>query len=160
MRPLPDLTALDQQPSVWDQSTDDWNGIFANEFSGIDAQQQAANQTSAQIFPAMDPISAGIDALSGALDTAGQILDLLSGDLDAVNLDPIITDYQAADLQLDSSLAGQSLDFTGAATALLSNIEVVSASVAQFFDQYLWIDVDQMWLDLEQVWGDVFGFSL
>ena len=43
MRPLPDLTDLEQQPSVFQQGTDDWNSIFANEFAGMTGEQAGAD---------------------------------------------------------------------------------------------------------------------
>ena len=123
MRPLADLTPLDTQPTVWDQSTDDWNGIFANEFAGIDSQQAAADGESPGLFAGMDPISSAIDGLSSALDLAGSVMDLLSGDLDAVNLDPIITEYQGYDSALDSGLNNFAIDQGSILNGFLSDLQ-------------------------------------
>lgn len=105
MRPLPTLTDLTEQPSVFDQSTDDFNAAFANEFTGTSTQQAVLDQGTPEVLQAMDPISQAIDAIGSALDAAMSVLDLLSGDLDAVNLDPEILNFQAADKALDDSIS-------------------------------------------------------
>lgn len=123
MRPLLDLTPLDTQPAVWDQSTDDWNGIFANEFSGIDSQQAAADGESPALFAGMDPISSAIDGLSSALDLTGSVLDILSGDLDAVNLDPVITQFQGYDSALDNGLNNFAIDQGSILNGFLADLQ-------------------------------------
>lgn len=137
MRPLPDLTALNPSPSVFDQSTDDWNSIFAEDFAGMASQQQAADAQSSTIFPAMDPINAAIDALGGLLNDATDILGLLSGDLNTVDLTPEITNFQAADSALDAGLSDVVFDFSGAVTAFINfatllGQEIISVIVGMF----------------------------
>jgi hypothetical protein len=122
MRPLPDLADLPVQPSVFTQSKDDFNLAFANEFAGENSLQATADGETPAIFAGMDPISQAIDGLSGSLDAAGSVLDLLSGDLELVNLDPIIENFQAQDLALDSNLSNTTFDFTAGATAILNAI--------------------------------------
>lgn len=134
MRPLPDLAPLDQQPSVFSQPTDDWNGIFANEFAGTDSQQAASDQQIAQIYPAMDPISQTIDAIGGILDEGTSVLSLLSGDLDLVDLTPEIVNFQQADSLLDSNLSNPVFDFTAAAESLLGQMVTLILKGLQ----YLW----------------------
>jgi hypothetical protein len=129
VRPLPDLTDLLQQPSVFNQSTDDFTLAFANEFAGIDSQQAAADQEAPAIFASMDPISAAIDALSSALDLAGSVLDLLSGDLDSVDLAPQILNFQGYDSALDSNLSSVTFDFTAAATSLFNAVETIAGGL-------------------------------
>ena len=120
MRPLPDLTDLAEQPSVFNQSTDDFTQTFASEFAGTDAQQAAADQQAPLIFASMDPISGAIDGVAAAVNLAGEALDILSGDLESVNLDPQILNFQANDLALDQSLTSTTFDFAPAAISLLT----------------------------------------
>ena len=114
MRPLPQLDSLSESPSVFQQPTDDWNSIFAEDFTSMASQQSGADQQSNIIFPAMDPLSQAIDALGGILDDATSILGTLSGDLDLVDLVPQILEYQSTDAALANGLDSFSLDTSGA----------------------------------------------
>jgi hypothetical protein len=116
MRPLIDLTDLEQQPSVFDQSTDSFTEAFANEFSSSDAQQATLDSQTPGVAAALDPIGALLDSIDGLLSAGENILDLLSGDLDAVDLTPDILNFQAADSALDAGLSGITFDYTDVAT--------------------------------------------
>lgn len=131
MRALPDLTDLPESPSVFTQGKDDWNSIFASEFQGMAAEQAGADQQSTAAYAGMDPISQSIDALGSALYAAGSVLDLLSGDLDAVNLDPIINDFQTQDAALESNLSGFTLDYNTISAGLFSDIYNLASEIVQ-----------------------------
>ena len=120
MRPLPQLDSLSESPSVFQQPTDDWNSIFAEDFTSMASQQSGADQQSNIIFPAMDPLSQAIDALGGILDDATSILGTLSGDLDLVDLVPQILEYQSSDTALATSLDSFTIDTTGISTFFAS----------------------------------------
>lgn len=135
MRPLPDLSLLTTQPSVFDQQTDDWNTVFADEFSSSDSQQATLDQTVPGVYSAMDPLSQAIDAIGGIMNDAVNVFDILSGDLDSVNLDPMIQDYMAADASLDAGLDNPPLDFAAAAVSLYNTVFGIAFSTAvQFYD--------------------------
>ena len=122
MRPLPDLTDLVQSPSIFNQPTDDFNLAFASEFANSDAQQGALDAGTPGVYLAMDPLSSAIDALGNLINLGGAVLDLLSGDLNLVNLDPEILNFQALDAALDSNLQNPLFDFTAAADSLINSI--------------------------------------
>lgn len=131
MRPLPNLTDLAQQPAVFDQSTDDFTQTFASEFTGTDTQQSYLNQQTPDVYAGMDPISQAIDALGAAMNDAVSVFDVLSGDLDSVNLDPIISDFQSQDSALDGNISNLGFDLSAGATILMSAM----FSVGNFFEQ-------------------------
>ena len=116
MRALPTLTPLDEQPSVFNQPTDDWNSIFTSEFMSIDGEQAGADQQIGQVFPAMDPISSSIDALGAIMDQAGGALDLLTTDLNGVNFDSVILEYQGNESALYAGMDSYSIDSLAIAT--------------------------------------------
>jgi len=122
MRPLPDLTDLVQSPSVFNQATDDFNLAFASDFANTGAQQATLDQGTPGVYAAMDPLSSAIDALGNLINLGGVVLDLLSGDLNLVNLDPEIINFQALDTALAASLDNPTFDFTDAANSLLNSI--------------------------------------
>lgn len=160
MRALPDLTPLDEQPAVWQQSTDDWNGIFANELAGIDSQQAAADQGSGDTNAAMAGISSDIDALSGALDAAGDVLDILSGDLDTVNLDPQIMNFQGADTALDNNLSNPVFDFTEAANFFFSFFETIVTLIYQVASHVIQIIGQQLEQAIANLMSQIAGMIL
>jgi hypothetical protein len=151
MRALPDLAPLAESPSVWAQPTDDWNGIFANEFASSAGEQGFLDNTTPGVFAGMDPISQAIDGLSSALDLAGSVLDILSGDLDLVNLDPIILDYQNQDNLLDSGLSGFTLDYSAIALGFFKNIWDVADELVKYALVGIWDVIQQIIGDIETI---------
>ena len=120
MRPLPDLSPLPAQPSVYDPSTEGFVSNFASDFQSGDSLATAAGTDQAAVYAGVDPISQAIDAVGAALDLSGSVLDLLSGDLDLVNLDPEILNFQSADSALDAGLDGFAPDLADGAIAILN----------------------------------------
>ena len=132
MRALPTLTPLDEQPSVFNQPTDDWNGIFTSELASIDGEQAGAEQQIGQIFPAMDPISSAIDALGAIMDQAGGALDLLTSDLNSVNFDSVILEYQGNEASLYNGFDSYSIDSSAIAAGLFNDIWNVASSIVNY----------------------------
>ena len=138
MRPLPDLTDLAQQPTVFDQSADSFTTTFASEFSSADAQQSVADASSPAIFASMDPISGAIDALGSAMDLAGSVFDLLSGDLDLVNLDPQILNFEGYDSSIYGGIDSFTPDFGASANIILDGLSSLMGSLIG--NALYWID--------------------
>lgn len=122
MRPLPSLNDLSPQPAVYDQQKDGFVQAFASNFNQQDSLGSAAAAGQQTVYAGLDPISQAIDAVGSMLDEAMNVFDLLSGSLDAVNLDPVIENFRANDQALDSNLSGFTVDTGSIATGLYDDI--------------------------------------
>jgi hypothetical protein len=126
VRPLINLTDLASQPSVFDAQTDDFTTYFANEFQGTDAQQANLDTNTPATAAALDPIGSILDSIDALLSAGDTVFELLSGDLDTVNLDPIINDFMAADSALDQGISNVTFDLTEAGISFLMDINTIS----------------------------------
>lgn len=163
MRPLTQLDSLPQQQPVFNQQTDDFVQAFASNFDQQDALGSAAASGQTDVYAGLDPISQAIDAVGGMLNESANILDLLSGELDAVDLTPEIENFQSADQALDSGLT-TTFDFTAAATSMINSMTSLITSILGPILKYLYdfinglvFLINQIIVQVGQLFIAVFG---
>lgn len=145
MRPLPDLSPLPANPTVYDQSQDNWLSILGGDLSAFDSLQHNLVGESAGAVSSGPGIGSSIASMGGSLNEAIAIFDTLSAADQAIDLTNTISESFELDAGLVQNFDGFHPNVNALATPILNYIVQFVSTVAHailnlvvaFFEQLL-----------------------
>jgi len=132
LRPLPDLTDVQDIGSVFDPQQDDLLRTIGSDLANYDSLTSSLDQQQNDLASSAGGVGSAIDTIDTISDAAGTVFDQLSQDLDSVDLTATIAESTLADALLSANLDGFNVDYGSLGLDLFKAVyEVVQAAIIE-----------------------------